>query len=141
MEPLQLNLGVVFGAGAFKFVLGWLWFSPALFLKSWMKSVGLKESQMNQGMVKSILTHLIGNLLMAFVLAHAIKYAQMGHGMPTGAVGGLLGGFVNWLGFVAVAHMDLVTAEKRSFNPWFTIVSGYQLVGLCGMGAILSMWA
>ena len=51
-----------------------------------------------------------------------------------------MGGFIYWLGFVATAQIDSVVAEKGRFN-WFLISTGYHLVGMLIMGAILALWA
>jgi hypothetical protein len=77
---------------------------------------------------------LIGSILMAFVLVHAIRYA--------GADGFKLGaavGAVNWLGFVAVTLFSRVIYEGASLRL-FLITGGYNLVTLVLMGAILGHW-
>ncbi len=140
MQELPLHMGAVVAAGLARFFFGWFWFSPSVFMKPWMKTVGITEKQLKGGMVRGMLAGLAGSLLMAFVLAHALKYAQAAHGLPEGLPGGLVGGFINWLGFTAVTQLDSVTAEKRPVR-WFFIVSGYQLVGMLLMGAILALWA
>jgi hypothetical protein len=140
MQELQLHLWAVLVAALAKFFLGWLWFSPMLFMNSWMSSAGVSPERSKEGMVKGMATYLVGTLLMSFVLAHAIKYAQMAHGLPDGLAGGLIGGFINWLGLVAPVQIDGVVAEKKPFN-WFLITGGYQLVGMLLMGGILGLWA
>jgi hypothetical protein len=140
MQELPLQMWAVLAAGLARFFFGWLWFSPGLFMKPWIQSAGINEKRLKQGVVFGMSVALAGSLLMAFVLAHAIKYAQMAHGLPEGLAGGLAGGFINWLGLVAVSQLDGVTAEKKPFK-WFAITSGYQLVGMLIMGAILSLWA
>src|SRR5258708_708630 len=140
MQELPVHMGAVVAAGFAQFFFLWILFMSGVFGKTWMKSVGIKESQMKDGMGVGIVVYLVSSLLMAFVLVHAIKYAQAAHGLPDGLAGGLIGGFINWLGFVAAAQIDGVTSEKRPFN-WFLISSGYQLVGMLIMGAILALWA
>ena len=97
MQEYMPNLWAVLGAVAAKFILGGLWYSPLCFLKFWIKSTGVSEKQMKKGMPKAMAAELVGGLLMAFVLAHAIHYAQ-----ASGALQGMVVGFFNWLGFVAV---------------------------------------
>ena len=52
---------------------------------------------------------------------------------------GAVVGFMNWLGFLAFLQLGVVTYEKKPFSL-FLINTGYQLVTLVVMGAILSRW-
>src|SRR5689334_11248557 len=98
MREIPIHPIAILGAAFAKMAIGAAWYSPALFLKRWMSLAGISEAQMKQGFGKAIVVDLIGSLLMAFVLVHAIRYA----GAAT-ALQGLTVGFLNWLGFVAVA--------------------------------------
>ncbi len=140
MQELPLNLWAVLGAGAAKFLLGGLWYSKTFFAEPWKKLTGVKGTKAKDGMVSAMILELFGNLLMAFVLAHAIKYAQQGHGLPMGLAGGLAGGFINWLGFVATVQVGTVLFERKPLKLFF-INSGFQLISLLVMGAILGIWA
>jgi hypothetical protein len=135
MQEYMPNLWAVLGAVAAKFILGGLWYSPILFLKPWMKSTGIKEKEMKKGMPKAMVAEVVGGFLMAVVLAHAIHYAQ-----AQGVVQGMVVGFFNWLGFVAVVLTGGVFYEKKPWN-WYWITAGYFLVSLLIMGAILVTWA
>lgn len=123
------------GAAVAKFILGALWYSPLLFLKSWMKAAGVKEGQMKEGMPKAMISEFIGNLVLAFVLAHAIHYAK-----PTALGFALMVGFFNWLGFVLTVQMGGVFYEGKPLK-WLFINSSYLLLALLGMSAILYTWA
>jgi hypothetical protein len=135
MQQMHLNLLVVLGAGVAKFIVGGLWYSPILFAKPWMKLLGLKESSMKAGMGKAMLVELVGCVLMAYVLAYAIHYAN-----AQGAVQGMMAGFWNWLGFIATIQIHSVIFEKKPFNL-FLINTSFQLVGCLLMGAILVLWS
>ena len=71
---------------------------------------------------------------MAWVLAHAVIYA----GATTFGLGAAVG-FFNWLGFIAVIQFTAVLYEQRSLKL-FAIQSGFNLVSLLLMGALLAVW-
>ena len=54
MRELHLHILPILGATVFRMVLGALWYSPALFLKPWMRMAGITAGQMKQGMGKKI---------------------------------------------------------------------------------------
>ncbi|HVM33524.1 MAG TPA: DUF1761 domain-containing protein [bacterium] len=103
MQELPVHMWVVLVAGLAKFFFGWIWFAPGVFGKAWIGAVGITENEMKKRRGVGMAAYLVSSLVMAFVLVHSIKYAQAAHGLPDGLVGGLLGGFVNWLGFVGAA--------------------------------------
>src|ERR1700751_853980 len=108
MQEFPINFTTLIAAALVKFFLGWLWYSPVLFLKPWMRLVGLDETQMKAGMGKAIFFELVGSFVMAFVLLHAVHYAG-----ATSLAQGAAVGFFNWLGFVVVTTMGGVLFEKR----------------------------
>lgn len=75
-----------------------------------------------------------GALVMAYVMAHFVDYTG-----STSAAMGMQTGFWAWLGFVAPVMLGTVLWEGR---PWklFWLQSGYYLVTLMVMGAILASW-
>lgn len=135
MQEYMPNFWALLGATAAKFAFGALWYSPILFLSAWMKEAGVKESQMKEGMPKAMVSELIGNLVMAFVLAHAIHYAH-----PTALPFALAVGFFNWIGFALTSQMGGVFYEGKSFK-WLLINSSYLLVAYLLMSGILYTWA
>ncbi|HVY33070.1 MAG TPA: DUF1761 domain-containing protein [Caulobacteraceae bacterium] len=134
MQPIAINALAFFACVAIRFVIGGLWFSPALFLRAWQADTGINDEAMKPRMAKALGADLLGAILMSFVLAGAVRYA--GASTPiTGATVGAL----NWLGFVAVTAFSRVTYEGSSLRL-FLINSGYNLVTLMLMGAILGQW-
>ena len=74
------------------------------------------------------------NFIMAFVLLHAVHYAGAAN-----AGQGVAVGFFNWLGFVATVMLMITLYEKRPAKL-FWINSGFQLISLLIMGAIVAVW-
>ena len=89
---------------------------------------------MNEGMAKALAVDFVGSFLMAFVLVHAIRYAE-----ATTVPQGMAVGFFNWLGFVAVVTIGNVTYERKPFKL-FLLINGYLLISLLVMGALLAVW-
>ena len=134
MHSLQLNLWIVLAAGVAKFLLGGLWYSPVLFSKQWAKLTGIKESSMKSGAGKAMGIEFFLGLLMAFVLAHAIRYSG-----AQGIGEGIVCAFWNWLGFVAAFGFTSVNFEKRPLKLFY-INQGFQLLSMLLMGTILVLW-
>ncbi len=134
MREIPIHFFAILAAAVAKMVIGALWYSPALFLKSWFKLSGITEQQMKEGMAKALAVEFVGSLLMAFVLVHAIRYAE-----ATTVPQGMAVGFFNWLGFVAVVTIGNVTYQRKPFKL-FLLINGYLLISLLVMGAILAVW-
>jgi len=125
IHPLPFALAVLV-----KIIVGALWYSPMLFLKQWQRLGGVSDETMRGGMAKGMATWVLGALLMAFVLAHAVYYA----GARTVGTGAAVG-FFNWLGFILVVQLDDWAAAKRPLG-FLAINAGANLVSLVMMGAI-----
>jgi Protein of unknown function (DUF1761) len=134
MQPVHINPVAFIVAVVAKFIIGWAWFSPILFLKPWQQLSGVTDEQMSGGMGKSITLWVIGSVLMAFILVHAVRYA----GATTAAQGAAVG-FLNWLGFVFVIILEEYAATKYSFKL-VAIKTGGYLVELVVMGVIFAVW-
>lgn len=137
MPQVQINFLVILVAAIVNMVLGFLWYSPILFGKKWLTAIGKTEDQLKsekKGMGKVYLLSFLGALVMAYVLVHIVSY--------TGAAtisGGIQAGFWMWLGFVVTTSLGGLLFEKRP-AVLFYINSGYYLVALIIMGAILAVW-
>jgi len=134
MQPVHINPLAFLVAVIAKFIIGSAWFSPALFLRPWQRLTGVTDEQMRGGMGKGIVIWIIGSLLMAFVLVHAVRYAG-----ATNAPQGAAVGFFNWLGFVFVIGLEEYGAVKYPFKL-VAIKTGGYLVELLVMGAIFAVW-
>jgi hypothetical protein len=81
----------------------------------------------------------VASILMVWVLAHALIFADALLGM-SGWTAGIVVGFMNWLGFVAPVTLGTVLWEGKSWKLWL-ILNGYNLLFLCAAGVILAAWA
>ncbi len=134
MQQVSVNLMAVLLCGVASMVIGFVWYSKALFGSTWMKLSGISEAQMkkaNSNMVMLYGTMFIASLVMAYVLAHFAKYAG-----AMSLTDGVVAGFWAWLGFVATTMLTNVLYEGKPVKLYL-INSGYQLVTLVVMGIIL----
>jgi hypothetical protein len=136
----NLNLLAVLVAAVSTMVVGFLWYSPILFAKPWMREMGYdpddkaRVQEMHKSAGPAYLGSFAASLVSAFILAmflHAMRVETLPLGL-------LVGSHV-WLGFVATVQLTGVLFMKQSMKL-FAINTGYQLVCYLAMAAILSAW-
>jgi hypothetical protein len=120
-------------AAIIKFAIGAVWYQP-LFGKRYRALMKVPEGAVADGFMQAMIVGFVGDLIMAYVLARFV--AHYGDG---GIGGGLLVGFMAWLGFVATLMAGQIYYEKKPVEL-IAINAGYQLVGLLVMGAIFGVW-
>ena len=132
-----INLLAIPVAALAAFLIGGLWYSPLLFAKAWVAAHGHSPEQLAAMMAKQGRTYslsFIAFLLMATVLSIFLKYLGVDH-MHQGAGWG----FHAWLGFALPLGFVAQLYSEKKFAT-FLIDTGYQLVYLTAMGAILGAW-
>ena len=131
---VQVNYLAVVVAALVNFLLATLWYT-VLFGKAWKKLTGISEMKPKGS---NIVLAFIGSFLLSYVLYHSLVFGDYYTHM-SGVSGGLMGGFFDWLGFIAPVTLMLVLYEKRSWKLWL-LDNGFWLVSLLVMGAMLSAW-
>ncbi|MBS1597099.1 MAG: DUF1761 domain-containing protein [Bacteroidetes bacterium] len=129
----HVNWLAVLVAGISAFIIGGIWYSPALFGKAWMKENNLTIEQIqksNKGKVYGIaflLTMIMAVNLAMFLSGPEINLSQ-----------GLMYGFLTgvWI-FCGIAIVGLF--EQKS-GRYIFINGGYMLAALSLMGAIIGVW-
>jgi hypothetical protein len=140
MHMHSLNWQAIFVVGTSAMVVGFLWYSPLLFAKAWMREMGYdpNDKARMEGMKKTAGSayggSFVASLLSAFTLA-LILHGLRAEGLHTG----LMLGFHVWLGFVATVQFTGALFAKQSMKL-FAINTGYQLVRYLVMGVILTVW-
>jgi len=135
-----VNLLSVLAAGIATMILGFVWYSPALFAKPWMREMGydlndkakLKEMQKSVGPTYGIA--FLAGLVSAFMLGKILSITPI-----DSALYGMKLGFGVWLGFVATVQLTGALFMKSSMKL-LAINTGYQLVCYLVMGAVLAVW-
>ena len=134
METFPINWWAVIVAAIVKFVIGAAWYAPQLFGKQWQAEIGMTQEQVRANLAPSLVAEIVTDLVMAFILLHAVHYA----GATTLVLGAVVG-FLSWLGFIATVSIAQVFYEKKSWRLW-SINNGYLVISLIVMGAILAVW-
>jgi hypothetical protein len=130
---MELNYWAVLLASLSTFLLGGIWYSPAVFGKAWMKENGFTE----EGMKNSNMAKIFG---LAFILAliSAVNLAMF-IGPEKDVVMGAVWGFAAGFGWVATFVGTHYLFERKSFTL-FLINAGYSVVALTIMGVIIVLF-
>jgi len=135
-----INFWAVLVAAVATMILGFLWYSPILFARPWMRLMGIdpddkaKLAEMRKGTGKLYALSFIASLVSALVLAKIIDITSI-----NSIFYGMKFGFFVWLGFVATVQLTGALFSKQP-TKLFLINTGYQLVCYLAMGAILAKW-
>ena len=126
----EVNLLAVLAAAVSSFLLGGLWYSPALFGNKWMRLTGQSEETLKSGsMAKIFGGAFFLNLISAWVFAMFLG-PKPGIEFAAGA------GFAAGLCWVAAAFGVNYLFERRAFGLWL-INGGYVTVQFTLLGAII----
>lgn len=134
MSMESVNWLAVVAAAISTFVLGGLWYSPALFGRSWMAECGFTDADLQKGSTGKIFGFsFIFSLLMAANLALFLADPK------TTAAWGATAGFLAGFGWVALGLGVISLFERKSWKYIF-INGGYMTVAFVVMGFILGVW-
>src|SRR6266850_6366282 len=119
------------------FVLGWLWYSPLLFYKPWMRLRGLDPVAAMAGAKMpggKLLVELARCIILAYVIARFV--ALLGISSWMGAVHF---GFMVWIGFPVIILTGSILWEN---TPWkvAAIHAGDWLVKMLVISVIITLW-
>ena len=131
---VHVNYLAVLVAAIASYAIASVWYG-VIFRKLWMGLTGI--SDMKPAPMSMILPF-VGSLFMSYVLVHSIVFGNAYTNM-SGVSGGLMGGFFDWIGFIAPVTLMGVVYEKRKWKLW-VLDNGFWLLSLLVMGAILSSW-
>ena len=140
MHLLGVNVWAVLGAAVATVALGFLWYSPILFAKPWMRLMGYdpndeaRMAEMRKGAGPKYLLAFVASVLSALVLGKVILIATV-----HSALYGMKFGFAVWLGFVTTVQLTHALFSRLPAKL-YAINTGYQLVCYLAMGAILGLW-
>lgn len=134
MDPSSINWLATLAATVSAFILGGLWYSPAVFGTAWMRETGLSEEQLRaRSMVKVFGLAFLWTLVMAVNLALFLAGPETT--VSWGAAAGCMAGF----GWAAMGLFVVGLFEARSWRLML-INAGYLTTALTLMGAILGAW-
>lgn len=140
MRLMGLNVWAVLVAALSTMVVGFLWYSPVLFARPWMKLMGFdpddkaKTAELRKSAGPSYAMSLVASILSAAVLAKVIQIATVNSPLY-----GMKIGLAVWLGFVTTVQLTNALFSRQPARL-YAINTGYQLVCYVVMGAILTAW-
>lgn len=129
----EFNIWAVLVAAVSGFVLGGLWYSPALFGKPWQREAGVTDDQM-----KNASMGLIFGLAFVLCLVASFVFAMFLGPRPPLALG-LGAGFAAGLCWVGASFGINHLFERKSLKL-FLINAGYHTLQFTLIGLILALW-
>jgi hypothetical protein len=130
----QINYLAVLAAAVSTFVIGGLWYSPAMFQRAWTSANGLTEADLAKGNAAGIF-----GMAFVFALLMAANLAAFLSGPDTTVAWGTTAGALTGVGWVLPAIGTVALFERRSAR-YIAINGGYFVVAFIVMGAILGAW-
>ena len=127
-----INIWAVIAAALSSFLLGGLWYSPALFGNAWNRAAG-NAGKPGQGHPAKVF-----GLSFAFALVAALVYALIVPPQPTVVAGALLGLSIG-AGLVAASFGINYQFANRGVVMWL-IDGGYHTLQFGLYGLILTAW-
>ena len=134
MENTGINVWAVLVAALANFLIGGLWYSPALVGKAWMRANGFSAADLKKGSPTVIF-----GVAFVFCLIMAANLAAFLNSPETTLGFAVLAGVAAGLGWAAMGLGVVALFERR---PWSYILinGGYLTVSFAAMGAILGVW-
>lgn len=128
---LFMLLPVILAALA-AFLFGWLWYSPLMFQKPWMRLAGIsKEAPNGLAMTATMLGGFLSYILLAFVMNTLFELLVV-----TTLPEALMFALLLWLGFVATLALGSVTWEGKPVTLYF-LNNGYHLISFLLIATVL----
>ncbi len=128
----DVNWLAVLAAALSAFLLGGLWYSPALFGKAWQRGAGLSDEQLAGGNPGKIYG---GSFVLSLVAA--ATFAMFLGKLPVGTATAY--GLCAGLAWVAASFGINYLFERRSFRH-FLVNGGYHTLQFTLYGVILGAW-
>lgn len=135
---IDVNYLAVLLAAVASMVIGFIWYSQMVLGKPWMKEKGfsaesLKKAQKEMG--KWYAVSFVAALITAYVLSHVIVMSENYFRYPSLQTG-LTSAVWMWIGFIMPVQLTATIFGDKNFKL-FGIDTGYQLVSILAMGAVL----
>jgi hypothetical protein len=134
---VHVNYLAVLVAAITVFVLGWLWYSPLLFYKPWMRARGLDPATAMAGAkmpVGKLVIELVRCIVLAYIIAHFVAALGISSWMGAAHFGLIL-----WIAFPVILLTGSVLWENIPVKV-AAIHAGDWLVKLLVIPIIVSLW-
>lgn len=129
-----LNWLAVLAATVVAMVIGSIWYTPGVFGRAWMKSIGVKEKDFMNGSMQPIIFAVVSSFVTAVALGVLLQVLQL-----TSVWQGATFGIMVAVGFLATNKIMQAQFEKRPLS-YNVVTSGADIVTFAVIGAILAVW-
>ena len=120
------------------FFLSWLWYSPLLFAKPWMKALGTdNKREMTEAEKKKMPFLFLSGLVSSFLLVYGMMVVINSFHMESFASGALVG-VVIWAGFCVTHSLNTLWEGRKVIVV--VINNGLFLLTYAVFGGILAIW-
>lgn len=130
----QINIFAVIVSTVIYFILGSLWYSPALLGKTWMKYQKTNPHE-GRGQLPLMLS---ATFVLSFILCLGLAFIIMKAGVNT-FIGGVKAGALCGFSFVFCTQAINAMFDKRPFTL-FMIDAGYHITGIVISSVVLAVW-
>ena len=120
------------------FLLSWIWYSPLLFAKPWMKALGINDKHEMSEKEKREMPFLFISGLFSSILFVSVLMILINNLQITNFLSGMLIGLIFWVGFV-VTHSLNTLWEGRKVKV-LLINNGLFLITYTIFGGLLAIW-
>lgn len=132
---------VVFIASVVSMGVGFLWYSPIIVGKQWMRERNftedsLKKAQAKMGPLYGV--SFVVSLITAYALAQVIGMSQSMYEQSTLQIG-ITSATWMWFGFIMPVQVTQTIFSDEKNWKLFAIDSGYQLASVLAMGTVLGI--
>jgi hypothetical protein len=134
---VHVNYLAVLVAAIVVFVLGWLWYSPLLFFKPWMRARGLDPAAAMAGAkmpAGKLVIELVRCIVLAYVIARFVALLGI-----TSWMGAVHFGVMLWIGLPVILLIGSVLWENTPVKV-AAIHAGDWLVKLLVIPIIVTVW-
>jgi len=123
MQFAPINWLAIGGALVATFMIGGLWYSPLLFVNSWLRTSGVNKQVFDAGLRKALVGDLFSAFATALVLNQVIRWSGI-----TGVISGLIVAFLVWIGRLLGARRQVGIFHAVSEHVAGARESGRHLV-------------
>jgi hypothetical protein len=134
MNPAHINWFALIAATLSAFIIGWIWYSPLLFGKAWMRVSGMTEEKARSAQIAKVF-----GTSFIFIFIAAINLAFFLADPSVQAWNGALYGFLTGFGWIFMGIGATAVFEQRGWT-YILINGGYWVVSMTIMGSILGVW-
>lgn len=134
--PVVNNVAVLV-SGVVIFLLGGLWYSPALFARRWATLIGKSPEEL-----KASAGNIPASYVFVFLCGLATAWVMalvVGNFATATAIDGALTGALCWLGFAGATSFGTALFSGKPKTLWL-IDSGFNLMAFVIAGVILAAW-